>query len=154
MANEKLVLPRKETQSGHVAPEVVVAEVDRIEPVTANGDINKIAADEAAMKAFMEEVVIVKIHKTTDKNATTHALLSVNGMTQPVFRGYPTPIKRKYLEVLARMVESTYEQVQHPTDRERYEMNETAANVYPFDVIRDDNPLGGAWLEHILAEKG
>lgn len=152
MVVKKTLLPGKE-QSGLVSPEIVVTEVDRIEPVTANEDIKELARREAAVKKFMDEIVIVKLHKTTDKNAASHVILSVNGMTQPVFRGVPTPLKRKYVEVLARMIESNYEQEVNERDYSRYEMRETAAHAYPFEVIRDDNPLGHEWLEHILMEK-
>ena len=152
MASEKTLLPRKE-QSGLVSPAVVVTEVDRVEPVTANEDVAELARREVAIKKFMDEIVIVKLHKTTDKNASSHVILSCNGMTQPVFRGVPTPLKRKYVEILARMVESTYEQHTHPVEMERYEMQETTALAYPFEVIRDDNPIGREWLDHILAER-
>jgi hypothetical protein len=153
MSTTKTLLAGKTSQSGLVSPEIVVTEADRIEPVTANEDIKELARREAAIKAFMDEIVVVKLHKSSDKNAATHTILSVNGMTQPIFRGRPTPLKRKYVEVLARMVESSYEQSQHPTDLERYEMIETAAPAYPFEVIRDDNPIGREWLDHILAER-
>jgi len=149
----KRTLLEGQTQSGLVAPAIDVTEADRIEPVTANTDLKELARREEAIKNFMNEIVIVKLHKTTDKNAATHVILSVNGMTQPVFRGVPTPLKRKYVEVLARMIESTYEQNQHPTDLERYDMVETAALAYPFEIIRDDNPIGREWLDHIMAEK-
>lgn len=152
MATTKTLLEGK-TQSGLVRPEIQVTEADRIEPVTANEDIAELAKREKAITNFMNEIVIVKLHKTTDKNAASHVILSCNGMTQPVFRGVPTPLRRKYVEILARMVESTYEQQTDDRDRERYTMIETAALAYPFEVIRDDNPLGREWLDHILMER-
>jgi len=152
MASTRTLLEGK-TQSGLTAPAVDVVEVDRVEPVSANEDIKELARREDAVKKFMDEIVIVRLHKSTDKNAAPHVILSVNGMTQPVFRGQPTPLKRKYVEVLARMVESTYEQKSDERDLERYQMLETSAQAYPFEVIRDDNPIGREWLDHILAEK-
>lgn len=120
-----------------------------VDPVTEDVDLAKLARDEA----FMNEIVEVYLHKTTDKNASTHVLLNCNGVNQPVFRGVKTPMKRKYLEILARMKEATYEQITHPIELDRYEMQETVANAYPFVVHRDPNPLGSAWLENIMAER-
>lgn len=153
MATTKTLLEGK-TQSGLTAPAIDVVEVDRVEPVAASEDIQELARREAAVKKFMDEILIVRLHKSTDKNSASHVILSVNGMTQPVFRGTSTPLKRKYVEVLARMIESTYEQKSYERELDRYEMLETAAQAYPFEVIRDDNPIGREWLEHILAEKG
>jgi hypothetical protein len=135
-------------------PNVTVVEADRIDPVTQNTDIEEIIRKAAEAEAFANELVVVKIHKTTDKNRPNHTILSVNGTTQPVFFGVPTRIKRKYVEVLARMYESAYEQETNPTEPDRYTMRENAALVYPFDVIEDRNPRGREWLEHVLAERG
>lgn len=127
---------------------VLEASARSMDPVTADVDLAKLARDEA----FMNEIVVVYLHKTTDKNAANHVLLNVNGTNQPVFRGQKTPMKRKYLEVLARMKEASYEQVTHPIELDRYEMNETIANAYPFVVSEDSNPAGAAWLDHIMQE--
>ena len=60
-------------------------------------------------EAFMNEMVVVVVHPTTDENQPGNFLLNVNGVNQPVMRGIPTLMKRKYLEVLARMKETKYE---------------------------------------------
>ena len=84
--------------------------------------------------------------------ASTNYVLAVNGTNQPVFRDVPTTIKRKYVEVLARMKETKYRQVRNPIELDRSELVPRTGPIYPFEVIRDDNPKGRAWLRSIIAE--
>src|SRR5512147_2256507 len=79
-----------------------------VDTVSGNVDFGKLAADEA----FMNEHVTIMIHPTTDENQPNHVILNVNGVNQPVVRGVQTVVKRKYLEVLARMKETKYSQPQ------------------------------------------
>ena len=132
---------------------VTVVEADRVEPVTTNADLEELIRKEKEAEAFANELVTIRIAKTTDKNKPDHVILSVNGKTQVVVAGRKQTVRRMYLEVLARMWESAYEQKQHAIELDRYEMLETPALVYPFEVLNDANPKGAAWLEHILAEK-
>lgn len=113
--------------------------------------ILKKVADE---EVFMNEIVTVFVHPSTNPNDPPHFILSVNGMNQPVFRGQATPMRRKYLEVMARMKETRY------TQPARDMMNPEAGNamlpatgvVYPFQILEDKNPRGFAWLQAILSE--
>lgn len=105
-------------------------------------------------EAFMNEVVWVYVHPSTNANDPPHFILSVNGTNQPVFRGEKTPMKRKYLEVLARMKETRY------TQPSRDMMNPEVGNqllpatgvCYPFQILEDKNPRGFPWLQAILSE--
>ena len=119
-------------------------------PVAGNIDFRQLASDEA----FMEERVTIVIHPTTDENQPNHVILNVNGTNQPVIRGVPTSIKRKYLEVLARMKETKYSQPQRDMANPEYgnQVIGRTALVYPFDVQEDANPKGRAWLQNIMAE--
>ena len=94
------------------------------------------------------------VHSTTDDNAPPHVLLSVNGRTQPVARGTPTTVRRMFVEVLARCVETKY--VQPNRDLSNPESGNSligrTALAYPFDVLEDKNPLGRAWLDKIRSE--
>ena len=69
-----------------------------IEPVSQN-DFKKLAAEES----FMNEPVTIMIHSTTDENQAPHVIVNCNGINQPIIRGVPTEVKRKYVEILARM---------------------------------------------------
>lgn len=120
-----------------------------IEPVSSVADFRTLASDEA----FMHETVVVYVHPTTDENQPPHVILNVNGTNQPVIRGVNTPMKRKYLEVLARMKETKYTQMTpNPAAPDVSEMRARTALVYPFDLIEDSNPKGRAWLNNVLSE--
>lgn len=127
----------------------VVQEAVLLEPVSQDVDLSQEARDER----FMNELVEIMIHESSDANASSHVTLAVNGMNMVVFRGIPTPVKRKYLEVLARMKETKYNQVWDKREIERYEMKARTGLIYPFDVIRDDNAKGAPWLRAIIAER-
>jgi len=103
-------------------------------------------------EAFMNEVVEVYVHPSTNENDPPQFILSVNGINQPVFRGSITPIKRKYLEVLARMKETKFSQNQEAPGEARNALIPRTAFVYPFEIRRDPNPRGAAWLYAIMAE--
>lgn len=123
-----------------------------VEPVTGNQDFKALIADEA----FMNERVAILLHPTTDKNAATQVILSVNGEKAIVPRGVPGYVKRKHLEVLARMKETSYTQPLLQTGG-LHEMGIESlvgqtAHAYPFMVIEDKNPRGGAWLMNVMAE--
>lgn len=127
---------------------------------TSGGEIESVLNDDRGLsqvvkdEEFMNEIVVVHVHSSTNENDPPHFILSVNGTSQPVFRGHNTPIKRKYLEVLARMKTTRF------TQPARDNMNPEPGNaliphtgmVYPFQVIEDKNPRGGAWLSAILQE--
>lgn len=138
------------------APQVrVAAETNRehteIEPVSANADLKKMARE----AAFMEEFVTIYVHPQAGDNAQTHVVLNVNGVNQPVFFGHNTTIRRKYVEVLARMKETGYSQraANFMNPEISNELIPRSALVYTFQVIEDKNPKGGAWLAHILSER-
>jgi hypothetical protein len=105
---------------------------------------------------FMEEIVEIEIAPDTNENAQPMVVLNVNGINQPVWRGYPTPVRRKFVEVLARMKETRYSQ--RPTDFINPETSNAmiprTGQAYPFQVLKDPNPKGYAWLRQILAEAG
>lgn len=127
----------------------VLDDQEMIEPVSTAFDFKALAADEA----FMHEVVTVMVHPTTDENQPPHVIINVNGTNQPVMRGVPTPMKRKYLEVLARMKETKYTQMTpNPAAPDVSEMRARSALAFPFDLVEDPNPKGRAWLQNVLAE--
>ena len=59
----------------------------------------------------MNEPVTIMIHSTTDENQAPHVIVNCNGINQPIIRGVPTEVKRKYVEILARMKETRYTQI-------------------------------------------
>ena len=120
-----------------------------VETVAESKDFSQMAADES----FMNEHVTVLVHSTTDENQAPHIILNCNGVNQPVIRGVPTQIRRKYLEILARMKETKYTQrTPNPAAPDQIEMIARHGLAYPFEVVEDKNPRGRAWLSNVMAE--
>jgi hypothetical protein len=120
-----------------------------IETVAESRDFSKLASDEA----FMNELVTVMVHSTTDENQPNHVVVNCNGMNQPLIRGVPTTVKRKYVEILARMKETKYTQVtRNASAPEQIDMIARHGLSFPFDLVEDKNPRGRAWLQNVLTE--
>jgi len=120
-----------------------------IETVAESRDFCKLASDEA----FMNELVTVMVHSTTDENQPNHVVVNCNGMNQPLIRGVPTTVKRKYVEILARMKETKYTQItRNASAPEQIDMIARHGLSFPFDLVEDKNPRGRAWLQNVLAE--
>lgn len=104
--------------------------------------------------AFMEEPVMVRLATTTDPNAERFPHVGVNGVNQFFERGKPQVVKRKFVEALARSKPVTVKTL----DAKDFDGNDTKVIEkttgirYPFEVLRDDNPRGPAWLSKVLAE--
>lgn len=132
-------------------PELEILDNQSIEPIAAT-DLANVAREEA----FMNERVVIRIATTTDPNASTIAVLTVNDVNNKVTvpRGIPVPVRRSHVEVLARMRETRFTQpVRNMMDPEsgNYLVPHHALS-YPFEVIEDKNPLGRPWLERLMAE--
>lgn len=127
----------------------IVDDAPIIETVAESRDFRALAADEA----FMNEMVEVLVHSSTDENQAPHVIVNCNGTNQPIIRGVPTTIRRKYLEILARMKETKYSQVtRNPAAPDQIDMIARHGLAYPFELLSDANPRGRAWLQNVLAE--
>jgi hypothetical protein len=105
---------------------------------------------------FMQDVLLVRIATTTDRNAPPFATLTVNDVNGRVQipRGRPLPVRRYHVEVLARMRETNYTQPDQNLSNPEIsnQLIPQHSWAYPFEVLRDPHPHGRAWLETILAE--
>lgn len=112
------------------------------------------ASDDAmALEAFMNETVIILVHDAVSEESLRVVTPIVNGIMQPIMRGVPTPVKRKYVEALARAKETLYTQVTTDPNRpDSLDMMPRTALAYPFAIERDDNPNGRAWLRNLLKQ--
>lgn len=109
--------------------------------------------DALELEKFMSEPVTIMVHESTDENDPDLVRVGVNGVTQFIRRGTPQVVKRKYVERLARAKPTDFTQT--IDDRLGEAMNhlrQRHALKYPFSVIEDRNPIGGAWLRGVLAE--
>jgi len=101
--------------------------------------------------AFDQELVQIRIHDTSDKDADPAFILSINGEKEVFVRGGVKTVKRMFVGALcsAKPVHYGNEEyedftgvgVRHPARR---------GLRYAFDVLKDDNPKGAAWLESRL----
>jgi len=131
-----------------IAIDIQEPEVDLVQP-GSEVDLHELAAEEA----FMNEPVTIYVHPVSDENAPPYVILNVNGTNQPVARGVNQEIKRKFVEVLARMKETKYHQVNNnPADPSDRSLIGRQGMCYPFDLITDRNPRGRAWLNKVMAE--
>ena len=109
--------------------------------------------DEIKREAFMNEIVYITVPSTGDEEELQVIAVGVNGVNQPIVRDVSTPVKRKYVEVLARAKETKYKQIQADmNDPASLVMVPKTALAYNFTVDRDDNPNGKAWLRDILKQ--
>lgn len=111
-----------------------------------------VSMKDAELEAFMNEPVMVTVLSSGRDNEAEYIPVSVNGMTQMFKRDTPIVVKRKYVERLARAKETGY--TQNLDERLGEAMNIVKPHRslrYPFQVNRDDNPKGAAWLRSILA---
>lgn len=101
--------------------------------------------------AFANEMVTVRIHTSTDKNAHPIPDVYVNGRVQRFPRGEEIKVRRCYVERLARAMATTYGciKVKDANGDDKYVYPPATAEVYPFTVI-GDTPKGEAWLKSIL----
>lgn len=147
------------TAKGHLPDKQINAAVN-VAPVNVTSDQSiEIPTHEFARaineEAFMNEIVVVEVAETTNENEPPSFVLTVNGLHQPVFRGNATPMRRMFLEVLARCKESKYSQHQiSANEPDKIELRQRTALAYPFQVLEDPNPKGRAWLRAVLSEAG
>lgn len=108
------------------------------------------AMNHADEMAFMEETVICIVHPTTDRNAENPVQVSVNGVNQFFLRGQRQPVKRKFIERLARAREDGFSQNLEARDPQEFNrIVRTSGLKYPFSV-EGDTPRGQDWLRGIL----
>ena len=127
----------------------IIDDTPTVDPVSQVVDFRELAASEA----FMNEMVEVMVHASTDENQSPHVILNCNGTNHPIMRGVPMRVRRKYVEILARMKETKYSQVtRNPAAPDQIDMIARHGLAYPFELMHDDNPRGRAWLQNVLAE--
>lgn len=122
-------LPRKQKSTGpakdSLEPAVIVP-ADKVPP--------KEWADQMQMN---EEIVTIRIHETNDKLATQIPDLYINGIPQRFIRGQEQNVRWKYVELLARCVETTYTQEKY-RDAEGIEAIRNVPHTalrYPFELL-------------------
>jgi len=108
---------------------------------------------QAELESFMNDILTIYVHPSTDKEDNPVIVPNVNGVNQPIIRGKNCFIKRKFVEALARGRSTRYEQKFPDSSKpHRYVMSPDTVVTNSF-IIRDDpHPKGAEWLQAILAE--
>ena len=107
--------------------------------------------DYAKELAFMEEIVDVMVHESTDPHAEPVVDVYCNGMPQRFVRGQMQKVKRKYVEILANARQTSIKtNVRNDGDNVYNRIDKHTALRYPFSM-QDSNPRGQAWLKKLLA---
>lgn len=112
--------------------------------------------EQAAMLAFMNEPVKVRIATSTDRNAEQVFELIVNGRSEIFRRGETKTVKRYYVDRLANCKVTTYTQqdvVNEQGVKQKLNIPHTALK-YDFAIVEDSNPLGESWIKATLAMAG
>ena len=127
--------------------------------------------DQAYFEAlsFAEEPVCIRLERSSAKNPPKTVPCWVQGKGAEVFSdgkwwtlgflpiGQPIITRRKYVEVLARAkVDSIDTQHVDANQAETEYIDNTVrintSALYPFSMIRDNNPKGADWLTKVMAE--
>lgn len=134
-------LGRENTMEFGVVPEFSAEQID-----------SPLSMEDADLEAFMNEPVMVTVLSSGKDNEAMYVQVAVNGVIQMFKRDTPIVVKRKYVERLARAKETGYDQQVDDRMGERMNILQSRHSLrYPFQVNRDDNPKGQAWLRSVLA---
>ena len=104
-------------------------------------------------EAFMNQFLVIMVYEDNSEGALRIICPAVNGSTQPIMRGAKQKVRRKYVEALARSVVTKFDQRrQDPFDPASLVMVPVTRQTYPFTIIHDPDPRGGAWLEMVMSQ--
>jgi hypothetical protein len=104
--------------------------------------------------AFMNELVTVTVHESSDPLAEPLPEIRCNGRLQIFPRGQEVVCRRCFVEVLARAKPVHYGSVEYVDNdgNKAVKYPQRKSLRYPFSVNEDANPRGRAWLKKVLAE--
>lgn len=149
-----------EQQIGQDAPRVMQStgpareslEPTRIEPV--DRPMESLDSEKVQMMAFMNEDIEIHIHSTTNKEDEKIFELFVNGQREVFRRNERKVVKRKFVDLLARLKPTTFthHELTRPDGVRDVQYNSHTGLRYPFSVVRDPHPRGNDWLRSVLAE--
>lgn len=127
---------------------------ESLESSSIEGVDRPVSKEKLAMLAFMEEVLIVMVHDTTNERDIPVPPVWNDGRAQYFIRGVEQKVKRKFIEVLARAKKTSFTQEMYKDamGNDGYRQIPHTALAYPFSVLHDPHPRGKDWLKSILSE--
>jgi len=111
--------------------------------------------EKAANLAFAEEVLVVMVHESQDENDEPYPMVCNGGIRQYFIRGMDQPVRRKYVEILARAKVTKYSMrmTKDFAGNDTYLYIPHTALRYNFNVVEDPaGDKGRQWLKMIQAE--
>ena len=159
--NQESIKMSKSREVGYDQTTFDVPEIGKGQPVDSVGAGDKNFEKAIRQEAFMNELITIRMHIDTTQGKNAVVMPQVNGVNQPIPRGVPVRIKRKYLEILARNKKEDFKQIgmdiadiqRLPDNVNTNRMIGTSMLVDGFEIIEDRNPIGRDWLDKILLEK-
>jgi hypothetical protein len=147
-------MPKRNTKGQFEAADELVAQDEPVgigELNKAEQPIEKASEGDIGDEAFMNDVLTILVHEGTEESDNEVIIVNCNGTNQPIVRGQRIPVKRKYVEILARSRKTTYrQQVHDPSQPHNIQMIPKSVLFYPFTVYHDPHPDGREWLQQIL----
>lgn len=106
-------------------------------------------------KKFLSELVDIVIHD--ERVRARPARITVNAHTWVIKPNYSTRVPRRVVEVLCQATRPVMRRKKFPKRGGKYGFRQAPTGrvklVYPFSILRDDNPKGGlAWLKAIIGQ--
>lgn len=103
---------------------------------------------------FMEERVLIRLERNSDKYQPVSKDFSVNGRTEWVPIGQPYQVRRKTLEVILRSQPINIETTHEGTDKERPRnlIQRNQSTKYPVSILSDPSPRGAEWAQRVALE--
>ncbi len=146
----------------HIPTEVDSGFIQQSEPIPmgeigVSKDIEPVAEANfkkaAELEEFMNQRLEIVISSDPSQGSIPFATPIVNGINHPIKRGVPTLVKRFFVEALARGKTTRHEQTTpDASNPQNINMNPITGVVYPFEVRKDPDPRGPAWLDGIRRE--
>jgi hypothetical protein len=115
--------------------------------------VERVRQDKLEVLKFMEEPVTVLVAESTNPHDTPVIEVWNGGRKEFFLRGQEKVVRRKFVEVLARMKKTVYSQrlEKDANGVEFYRNIPHTASQHPFAVI-EDTPKGREWLKGIMKE--
>lgn len=120
-----------------------------VEPITKDA-LNKEYQEELA---FMDEMLDIMLHESTDKNAEDPVPVGCNGVFVYIKRGQPTRVKRKFVNhLIAKNTRVSTPEYTNAAGERAFKIVQQQGLKYPFSILKDPSHKGGEWLARRMAE--
>lgn len=144
--------PRLMKGTGPAEDALEPEKVEQVERVQTKTHIDK---EWAANMAFAKELITIRVDESTDENAEKQVEVWNNGDLMIFPRGKDVTCERRFVETLMRAKPTKYSQRAVLDDLGKvggYQEIPQRALRYHFQVVKDDSPLGQAWLKACLSQ--